>query len=73
MEQLRDWRKAKGISTTEAGALIEVSGVQWSRMENGSRSVAADKVLDVERVTGVSRHHLRPDIFGPAPSSERAA
>lgn len=71
MEQLRSWRKAKGITATEAGALIEVSGVQWTRIENGSRSVAAEKVLDVERVTGISRHVLRPDVFGPVP--ERAA
>lgn len=29
------------------------------------RHVPADRVLDVERLTGVSRHILRPDIFGP--------
>jgi DNA-binding transcriptional regulator YdaS (Cro superfamily) len=28
------------------------------------RRVPADRVLDVERVTGISRHVLRPDIFG---------
>ncbi len=30
-----------------------------------------ERVLDVERITGVSRHELRPDIFGTQP--ERAA
>ncbi len=29
------------------------------------------RVPDVERVTGVSRHKLRPDFFGPAPKSGR--
>lgn len=29
------------------------------------RRVPAGRVLDVEAVTGVSRHDLRPDIFGP--------
>lgn len=29
------------------------------------RRVPADRVLDVERLTGISRHDLRPDIFGP--------
>ena len=35
---------------------------QWKR-------VPGERVLDVERITGVSRHVLRPDIFGPPPSS----
>lgn len=28
--------------------------------------VPAERVLDIERITGISRHELRPDIFGPA-------
>lgn len=35
------------------------------------KQIPADKVLDVEAATGISRHVLRPDIFGPKP--ERAA
>jgi DNA-binding transcriptional regulator YdaS (Cro superfamily) len=37
---------------------------QWIR-------VPATRVIDVERVTGVSRHELRPDIY-PPPDSEAA-
>lgn len=33
---------------------------QWR--DNG---VPADRVLDLERLTGISRHTLRPDVFGP--------
>lgn len=29
--------------------------------------VPANRVLDVERATGVSRYRLRPDVFGDAP------
>ena len=29
----------------------------------------AERVLDIERVTGISRYQLRPDVFGPAPES----
>ena len=29
--------------------------------------VPASRVLDVERVTGVSRYRLRPDVFGEKP------
>ena len=32
---------------------------QWPR-------VPAERVLDVERITGISRHELRPDIYGEA-------
>jgi DNA-binding transcriptional regulator YdaS (Cro superfamily) len=29
------------------------------------RRVPAERVLDVERVTGVARHDLRPDLYPP--------
>lgn len=35
--------------------------------------VPAEKVLEVERLTAISRHELRPDIFGPAPAAMEAA
>jgi DNA-binding transcriptional regulator YdaS (Cro superfamily) len=28
------------------------------------REVPADRVLDIEKLTGISRHVLRPDVFG---------
>lgn len=31
----------------------------WKR-----RGIPAQRVLDVERLTGISRHTLRPDVFG---------
>lgn len=33
----------------------------------------AELVLIVEELTGVSRHALRPDVFGSAPAQGRAA
>jgi DNA-binding transcriptional regulator YdaS (Cro superfamily) len=32
------------------------------------REVPAHRVLEVEAITGLSRHDLRPDIFGRAPT-----
>ena len=34
----------------------------------------AERVLAIERVTGISRYQLRPDVFGqaPAPTDEAA-
>jgi len=35
------------------------------------RRVPANHVLRVEELTGVSRHDMRPDIFGPPPRPVR--
>ena len=37
------------------------------------RRVPAERVLDVERISGISRHVLRPDVFGPEPAEGDAA
>jgi len=29
----------------------------------------AERVLDIERITGISRYELRPDVFGLAPDA----
>lgn len=36
------------------------------------RRVPAERVLEVEKLTGISRHDLRPDIY-PAPEQAGAA
>lgn len=43
------------------GGITSQAVSQWKR-------VPPEHVVGVERITGVSRHDLRPDIFGPAPS-----
>ena len=35
--------------------------------------VPAHRVLDVEKASGISRHALRPDVFGEMPDGEQAA
>ncbi|MFG1465233.1 Cro/CI family transcriptional regulator [Xanthobacter sp. DSM 24535] len=59
-EPLRRAIKIAGTSSALA-ALVGVTPQavsQWPR-------VPASRVLLVERATGVSRHELRPDIYGP--------
>ncbi len=36
------------------------------------RQVPADRVLEIERATGLSRHELRPDIFDAQPGGHGA-
>lgn len=33
------------------------------------RQVPPNRVLEIERITGVSRHELRPDVFGRQPEA----
>ena len=39
---------------------------QWER-------IPLNRVFEVERITGVSRHHLRPDFFGKEANKAGAA
>ena len=49
-----------------AKALAEALGITRQAVEQW-QAVPADRVLQVERITGVSRYALRPDIFGTPP------
>lgn len=56
--------KAGGYMPLAAQLGISYQAVQdWT--ERGR--APAERVLQLERVTGVSRHRLRPDVFGPSP------
>lgn len=44
-------------------ALARELGIKHTALYSWNR-VPAERVLDIERITGISRHELRPDIFG---------
>lgn len=52
--------KAGGVN-----ALALMVGVSYQAVQQWvkSRRVPAERVLDIERATGVARHALRPDIY----------
>ena len=70
---IKTWRQRVNRSADEVAKEAGVTLAMWSRWETGSRQLPASRVLDIERITGISRHELRPDVFGPAPKSEAAA
>ena len=44
-------------------ALARELGIKHNALYSWNR-VPAERVLDIERITGISRHEQRPDIFG---------
>lgn len=54
-----------GLSRALNDEITPQAVAQW-------KQVPAERVLKVERVTGVPRHRLRPDLY-PAPDRESAA
>jgi DNA-binding transcriptional regulator YdaS (Cro superfamily) len=62
-------KRAVGGSTELARALGDLTPQAISQWD----VVPANRVLKVEEITGVSRHDLRPDIFGPAPEASKGA
>ncbi len=53
--------------------LLEVNPSLVSQWVTGRLKVAARHCLTIEKATGVSRHDLRPDVFGPAPAQGEEA
>jgi DNA-binding transcriptional regulator YdaS (Cro superfamily) len=63
------------MAAEKAGGVVALArelGIKHTAMYSWKR-VPAERVLDVERISGVSRHVIRPDIFGDLPVSEVAA
>jgi DNA-binding transcriptional regulator YdaS (Cro superfamily) len=56
-------KSGNGASLANQLGISRSAVSQWTR-------VPVERVLDVERITGVSRHQLRPDIY---PDSEANA
>lgn len=51
--------------------ILKVNPSLISQWVTGRLRVAAHHCLAIEAATGVSRHDLRPDVFGPAPAPRR--
>lgn len=50
--------------------LLRVHPALVSQWRTGRRPVAAHHILSIEAITLVSRHELRPDIFGAPPECD---
>lgn len=67
MENICDFAKDKaGGPAALARALEELGERITSQAVSQWKTIPPEKVLKVEKITGISRHDLRPDIFGAA-------
>jgi Uncharacterized protein conserved in bacteria, prophage-related len=57
---LREFRSGRTLGA--AAKALGVDKTTLLRWEEGVVKIPHDRVLDVERVTGISRHELRPDL-----------
>ncbi|MEJ6847502.1 helix-turn-helix transcriptional regulator [Sinorhizobium fredii] len=74
MHPLKLWRKTlpQGQRTLQAVAeLLGVTEPQVSRYENGKRRIPPKKLERYEKITGIPRYILRPDLFLPASNDAR--
>ena len=66
-------KAAANGATGLAQALSDAGSPITSQAISQWEVVPVRKVLAVEAVTGISRHELRPDIYGPAKQEGQAA
>ena len=60
---LRTYRLQNDMTLSDLGRLVGVRRAAVCKWER--KRVPAERVLDVERVTGIPRHELRPDLYPP--------
>jgi len=70
--------KAEGLAAAKKAAgnakeLADKLGITAAAVSRWGNEVPLGRVLEVEAATGVSRHALRPDVFGAAMKQKRAA
>ena len=71
MRHLRDLlrlRLANGLSQEAVAEKLSVSRWTVNSIETGRRQPSFEMAQQIESLTGISRHDLRPDIYGPAPA-----
>jgi len=66
-----EYRKSRNLTIDEVAAQFDVDRTTIIRWEKGAPNIPVKRLNEAERITGIPRQKLRPDIFGPA--SETAA
>ncbi|WP_086640080.1 helix-turn-helix transcriptional regulator [Acetobacter okinawensis] len=68
---LREIRKSKGLTLGQAAALVGCHLATWQKWEKGQ--VPPHRAIELEKVLGIPRHILRPDLFANMQRESSAA
>jgi transcriptional regulator with XRE-family HTH domain len=60
---LHKYRTQAGLRLEDVGAKLGVNRSTIFRWETGEIRIPAERLPDLERVTGIPRYVLRPDLF----------
>lgn len=60
--------KANGMRLVDLARNAGVDKATVTRW--AKKSIPAERVLEIERLTGISRHKLRPDIYPPMEAAQ---
>ncbi len=63
---LTKYRADRGLTLEHLAAQFNVNKSTIMRWEHGEVPVPANRLIEIESVTGIPRAELRPDIFGQA-------
>ena len=63
MTKLKEYRLAKGLTTTDLAKIVGISRPHMSRLENNKMKITAETAVRIEKLLGISRADLRPDLF----------
>jgi DNA-binding transcriptional regulator YdaS (Cro superfamily) len=69
-QPLRRLLEERGLSLSDLARRLGVNKSSITLW--GLRRIPAERVLEIEKLTGIPRHDLRPDIY-PAPEQSGAA
>lgn len=63
---LRKYREKHQLSCADMAKLLGVAEPTARSLENGNRRITAERAVEIERVTGIPRQDLCPDVFEAA-------
>jgi transcriptional regulator with XRE-family HTH domain len=66
MEPLEQYRTENGLTKTQLADLLGVSPSMISLVLSGARKPGFALAQHIERVTGIPKQTLRPDVYGEA-------
>ena len=67
LKSLKEAVSRIGSQSATARLLGVTQAAVWGWLNRGTE-LPAKHVLPIEAATGVSKHHLRPDVYGPEPT-----